>query len=146
MRHICSIDMPCRTYHGRGGAGRRGGGSCAEKNNRPSWPPAHRRQPFWTFLRKRDQNILYFNIFLRDQNTDILWAGRDGARQRTEERRDVAERGKTIRRRVGSPRKQPSCVATAASKTTVLNDSSKARTKETLCKPMDEHDNRLTSG
>ena len=37
-------------------------------------------------------------------------------------------------------------LAPRGSKTTVLNDSPEARTKEILCKPMGEHNERLTRG
>ena len=53
-------------------------------------------------------------------------------------RRSGAGPGRTGRRRVGSPKKQPSPLPAKASRiprTTVLNVSSEARTQEILCKP-----------
>ena len=50
------------------------------------------------------------------------------------------------RRQNSSPRGQPSLVPSKASKTNVVNVSPEARTSEILCKPMEEHSDRLTSG
>ena len=57
--------------------------------------------------------------------------------------------GRTGRRRVGSPRTQPSHLLSRtpnASQATILNISPEARTKEILCKPMEEHNERSTTG
>ena len=54
--------------------------------------------------------------------------------------------GRMGRRRVSPRRAHPSLVPPRASKTSVLNISSKARTKGTLCKPAEEQNPRLTSG
>ena len=54
--------------------------------------------------------------------------------------------GRMGRRRVCSRRTQPSLVPSRASKTTVLNNSSEARTKEILCKPWKEQNPCLTCG
>ena len=87
------------------------------------------------------------------------YPGRGGARRRTAARRAGAAQGRMGRRRVGSPRKQPSLLPSLpsrASKTTVLNVSSEARIKEILHKSMEQSsrltrsvsavDNRFTSG
>ena len=52
----------------------------------------------------------------------------------------------TGRRLVGSPRRQPSILPSRVPKTTVLNVSWGARTKETLCKPKEGQNKRLTTG
>ena len=47
---------------------------------------------------------------------------------------------------VVSPRKRPTLLLSRASKTTVLNVSSETRTTETVWKPMEGHNERLTTG
>ena len=64
--------------------------------------------------------------------------GRVGTGRRTAERRGGADPGRTARRRIGSPRRQPSLVLSKASNTSVLNDSSEARASEILCKSKEE--------
>ena len=70
-------------------------------------------------------------------------AGRDGAG-----RSGVggAGQGGLGRRRVCSLWRQPTLLLSRESKTTVLDDSSEARTNEILCKPMEEQSPRLTTG
>ena len=55
--------------------------------------------------------------------------GRVGAAQRTAGRRGGAGQSRTGRRRVGSPRRQPSLLPSRQSKTNVLNDSSGSTNK-----------------
>ena len=55
-------------------------------------------------------------------------------------------RGGAGRRQVGSPRRRPTLLPSRASYTTVLNDSSEARTNEILCKSAAEQNLRLTTG
>ena len=62
--------------------------------------------------------------------------GRVGAGRRTAGRWGRARRARTGRRWVGSPRKRPTLLLSRASRTTVLNDFSEARTTETICKPI----------
>ena len=54
--------------------------------------------------------------------------------------------GRTGRRQNSSPKRKPSLVPSKASKPSRLNVSPKARTSEILCKPMEEHNDRLTTG
>ena len=68
-----------------------------------------------------------------------------GARQGSARRSDGEVRDRTGRREIGSPRRQPSLLPCRASKTVVLNDSSEARTKKILCKPLEEQSVRLTT-
>ena len=69
------------------------------------------------------------------------------AGQITAGRQDEAASGRTGRRRVDSPRRQPCPVppmAFRASRTTVLNIPPEARTNEIACKSIEEHNERLT--
>ena len=72
------------------------------------------------------------------------------ARQRTAGRWGGAGRDGTGHQRIAPPRKQPSLLPSRALKTTVLDDSSEARTKKYFFKRMEEHsntgDDRSTSG
>ena len=77
----------------------------------------------------------------RIQNPDTPRAGRVGRRTAGRLRGGP---GRIRRRRVCSRRTQPSLVPSRASKTTVLNSPSEARTSEILCKPMEEQSPRLT--
>ena len=74
------VESKTRTYHRRVGAGRRtavrrGGagrgragldadGSVCAGHNRPACPPGHRRQLFWTTLRKHEQRNPYVNRWI----------------------------------------------------------------------------------
>ena len=68
-------------------------------------------------------------------------SGRRGAR-----RGSAAGPGRKGRRHVGWPRSKPSLQPARVSWTTVLNIPLQARTKEILCKPMEEQNPRLTRG
>ena len=57
-----------------------------------------------------------------------------------------AESGRTGRRQNISPRRQASLVPSKASKTRRLIVSPEARSSEILCKPVEEHSDRLTTG
>ena len=70
--------------------------------------------------------------------------GRVGAGRRTAQQRGQAGPGRKGRRRSGSPKRHLSLVPTRVPKTTVLDVSSEARTKEFLCKPAEEQNPRLT--
>ena len=72
--------------------------------------------------------------------------GRIGSGRWKAELRGVAGPGRTERRRVGSPRTQPSLLPPNASKAIVLNVSSEARPKEVPCKPMEEQSPRFIRG
>ena len=54
--------------------------------------------------------------------------------------------GRTGRRQNSSPRRQASLLPSKASETRRLKVSPEERTSEILCKPMEEHNDRLTSG
>ena len=72
--------------------------------------------------------------------------GRIGSGRRTAGRWSGAGPGRTGRRRIGSPRKQPTLVLPKASKIPVINVSLEALTKEIPCKPMEKQKPRLTGG
>ena len=75
--------------------------------------------------------------------------GRVRAGRCTAGRRGGAELGRKRRQRVRSLRRQPSPLpsrTSRASKTTVMDVSSKARTNEILCKPEKEHNEQLIRG
>ena len=57
-----------------------------------------------------------------------------------------AESGRTGCQQNCSPRRQASLVPSKASQTRRLNDSTEVRTSETLCKPMEKQNPRLTRG
>ena len=77
----------------------------------------------------------------RVQNLDIPRAGRVGAAHSW-----GAGRGGSGRRRVCSPRRQPTLMPSSVSTTSVLNASSEAQPSEILCKLMEEQIQRLTRG
>ena len=89
-------------------------------------------------------NMFSNTLICRIQNPDIPRAERFGAAQSRAAGRGGTRQDRTPR--VGSPRTQPSLLPPKASKTIVLNVSSEARTKESLCKPKEEHNERLTRG
>ena len=83
------------------------------------------------------------SVFCRTKNPDILWAGRVGAAHG-----GAAGRGGAGHYGTPTDRFAKETTVTRvslASKTTVLNASSGARTKEILCKPIEEQNQRLTS-
>ena len=69
-----------------------------------------------------------------------------GASGRGARRSGGAGTGRTGRRQNSSPRGLVSRVPSKASKTHRLNVSPEARKNEILCKPMEEHNDRLTTG
>ena len=85
-----------------------------------------------------------------NKGNTMLTDGRVGSGRRTARRRGEAGPGRTGRRRVGSPRRQPFLLPFSASNTPVVNVSSDARTSGFLGKPMGEQnvrfDDRLISG
>ena len=85
------------------------------------------------------------SCILADSKTRT-YHGRVGAGWRTAGWPGGAGPGSSGRRPSGSPRRYPSILPPRASKTTVLIVSWGERTKQSLFKPMEEHDNRLTSG
>ena len=95
------------------------------------------------------QLLLYHMSFLilqftcRIQNSDIPRAGRDGAAHGGTEGRGGD--GQDGRRRVGSPRRQPSLLLPRRSKKTSMGVSVEARTRETQFKPVGEQNVRLTT-
>ena len=104
----------------------------------PSRPAIHRPAPTgpW-YVRVLGSTItndfILLAIFLFVQPKTRTYHGRVGAGRPTAERRSEARPGMTGRRRDGSPRRRPTLLAPRASsqsKTTVLHDSSKARTNE----------------
>ena len=72
--------------------------------------------------------------------------GRLGVARRTAVGQGGAGRGRTGRQWAGSPRRQPSPWPSKASKTTVLNVSSEARTNEILYRPIGEQNPQLSIG
>ena len=91
--------------------------------------PFHLRSPSLEYRRTLSS---MFRTICRVQNPDLPRTGRVDAHGR------AAKRGQA-----GTPTEQ---FDPKASKTRLLNDSSEARTSEILCKPMEEHNDRLTSG
>ena len=134
--------------HG-GAAGRDGADqSIPPRINRFRCRPENRRQPFWTSLRKHEQaksNSNRWRNTCRAPNSDISRAGRDGPAHGETAGRGGAGTGRTGRRRVGPPRKQLSPLPSRRSKKTLQGVSLEARTKETLYKPMEEQNPRLTT-
>ena len=68
-----------------------------------------------------------------------------GGSGRGAQRSGGAGSGRTGRRQNSSPRRQATLAPPKASKTRRLNDSPEARTSETQFKPMEEHNDRLTT-
>ena len=89
-----------------------------------------------------DNDLIYLKNNLSNPKPEHTTGGsvRGGAR-----RGGGAGLGRTGRRRNGPPRMQPSLAPSMASQN-VLNDTPEARTSEILCKPMGEHNGRLTRG
>ena len=102
-------------------------------------PDATRR---W-YVRALDLDSTSLFLKLSIQNPDTPRASRVGARDEAAGRGGP---GRVGRRRVCSHWTQPSLVLSWASKTTVLNNSSEARTREIVCKMLREQKVRLTSG
>ena len=100
-----------------------------------------------SFFRLRRSKNEFFVLRNRPAESKTrTYHGRVRARRRTAECPGRAGPGNSVRRPIGSHRRQPSILPSRASKTTVLNVSWGARTKQSLWKPMAEYDNRLTSG
>ena len=89
--------------------------------------------------------ILVMRIQLVESKTRT-YHGRVGSGRTAGRRGGGAGSGRTGRRQNISPRRQASLVPSKASKTRRLNVSPEARTSEFRCKPMEEHNDRLTSG
>ena len=86
----------------------------------------------------RQRHYMFFSS--RIQNSDLLQAARVEAALGGA----AGRRGTTERRQNGSSRRQPFSVPSKTSKTHVLKVCSKVRTSEIPCKPMEEHNERLT--
>ena len=89
-------------------------------------------------------NTYNIRFTCRIPNTDIRRADASGRRKAG--RRGRVGPGRTGCRLVGSPRTQLSLLPPRASKTVVLNVSSESRTKEIVCKPMEEQNQQLATG
>ena len=85
-------------------------------------------------------------IYTRVESKTRTYHGQVGTGRRTAGRRGGAGLGRVGRRWVSLPRRQPSLIPSRRSKKTLLGMSLEARTKETLCKPMEEQNVRLTRG
>ena len=77
-------------------------------------------------------------IFLSSPTPGYVYHGRIGAGRRTAGRGGGAGTGRTRRRQVGSPKKQPMLLPSLPAKKSVLGVSLEARTNEFLCKPMEQ--------
>ena len=124
----------------RSAAGRDGGGAGAGRSGAP------KGRPSISSPRAPKPNILDDSSTARTPVETKTWTyhGRVRIGRRTAGRRGWAGTGRTGRRRVGSPRRQPSPLPSRRSKKTLLGVSLEARTKETLCKPKEEQNPRLT--
>ena len=81
------------------------------------------------------------------QGPDIPQAGRGGAAHgEAAGRSGAGQDGTPTGRSAQETTVSLALQASRASKTTVLNDPWEARANEVLCKPVEEHDNRLTRG
>ena len=81
---------------------------------------------------RREQYIIVVTKKQPVESKTRTYHGRIGSGRREAGRRGGAGPGRTGRRRVGLPRTQPSLLPPSVSKTSVLNVSSRARTKEIL--------------
>ena len=100
----------------------------------------YRKQLFRTTLREHEQTNSFLHLSNPKPGHTTGGSGR-GARLG-----GGAGPGRTGRRQNNSPRRHASLVPPKASKTRLLNVSPEARTSEIPCKPMEEHNDRLTSG
>ena len=121
-------------------------------------PPAHRRRLFWTtFGPSLACRCNLFSCKAFPERTNVMinkfveseartYHGQVEAARHTAGRRDGAGPGRTGRRRVGSPRRQPSLLLSRGIEDNCLERCFGSTNKGNLCKPMEEQSPRMTTG
>ena len=126
------------SYEGRLSPGRTVLSASSPDRPRPAAPPCAATRPARGMFGFRIRQIQIVEPKTRTYHRRV------GMGRRTAGRRGGAETGKTGRRWVGSPKKQPTLLPRRRSKKTFLGAPVEARTKETLCTPTGEQNLRLT--